>query len=114
MSLIKVQKVKKIYGAHQNPVAAISEAALEIKENEFIALMGPSGSGKTTLLSILGGLNAPTDGSVVIDDIDIYNLKIERLADFRREYLGFVFQEFQLVPYLTAIAPTNQITVFNL
>jgi len=65
--------------------------------------MGPSGSGKSTLLTILGGLNHPTIGEVVVDDIAIYQLPIEKLADFRREYLGFIFQSFQLIPYLTVI-----------
>ena len=68
-----------------------------------MAIMGPSGSGKSTLLTILGGLNHPTDGEVVVDDIAIYQLPIEKLADFRREYLGFIFQSFQLIPYLTVI-----------
>jgi putative ABC transport system ATP-binding protein len=63
--------------------------------------MGPSGSGKSTLLTILGGLNHPTKGEVAVDDIPIYKLSLEKLADFRREYLGFIFQSFQLIPYLT-------------
>jgi putative ABC transport system ATP-binding protein len=65
--------------------------------------MGPSGSGKSTLLTILGGLNHPTEGEVVVDEIPIYKLPLEKLADFRREYLGFIFQSFQLIPYLTVI-----------
>jgi putative ABC transport system ATP-binding protein len=65
--------------------------------------MGPSGSGKSTLLSILGGLSHPTSGIIRVDGIDLYELGGERLADFRREYLGFVFQSFNLVPYLTAL-----------
>lgn len=70
---------------------------------EFISVMGPSGSGKSTLLSILGGLNHPTAGEVVVDEIPIYQLPLEKLADFRREYIGFIFQSFQLIPYLTVI-----------
>jgi putative ABC transport system ATP-binding protein len=65
--------------------------------------MGPSGSGKSTLLSILGALNPPSRGRLVIDDIDIYSLSNEKLADFRSEYFGFVFQQFNLIPYLTAL-----------
>jgi putative ABC transport system ATP-binding protein len=65
--------------------------------------MGPSGSGKSTLLTILGGLNHPTEGELVVDEISIYRLSLEKLADFRREYLGFIFQSFQLIPYLTVI-----------
>jgi putative ABC transport system ATP-binding protein len=63
--------------------------------------MGESGAGKSTLLSIMGAMNAPTSGRFVVDDIDIYNLKQEKQADFRREFLGFIFQSFHLVPYLT-------------
>ena len=74
---------------------------LNIEKGDFISVMGPSGSGKSTLLTILGGLNHPTKGDVVVDDIPIYKLSLEKLADFRREYLGFIFQSFQLIPYLT-------------
>lgn len=103
MSLIKAQDVTKIYGDNQNMVKALREGTFKLNESEFVAIMGPSGSGKTTLLGVLGGLNPPTQGKVIIDDIDIYDLGKEKLADFRREYLGFVFQEFQLVSYLTAL-----------
>src|SRR5262245_42484922 len=65
--------------------------------------MGPSGSGKSTLLTILGAMNTPTTGKVLIDDIDVYSLSEERQADFRREYLGFVFQQHHLLPYLNAL-----------
>ena len=65
--------------------------------------MGPSGSGNSPLLTILGGLNHPTKGEVVVDEIPIYKLPLEKLADFRREYLGFIFQSFQLIPYLNVI-----------
>ena len=82
---------------------ALADAHLNIERGEFISVMGPSGSGKSTLLTILGGLNHPTKGDVVVDDIPIYKLSLEKLADFRREYLGFIFQSFQLIPYLTVI-----------
>lgn len=101
MKLIEARNLKKIYDGSQGQVA-LKEVSFSIEEGEFTALMGPSGSGKTTLLSIVGGLNPPTEGEVKIDDISIYRLGLEKLADFRREYLGFVFQEFQLIPYLTA------------
>jgi len=84
-------------------VRALVDVGLHIERGEFISVMGPSGSGKSTLLTILGGLNHPTAGEVVVDDIPIYQLPLERLADFRREYLGFIFQSFQLIPYLTVI-----------
>jgi putative ABC transport system ATP-binding protein len=84
-------------------VLALVDLNLNIERGEFISVTGPSGSGKSTLLTILGGLNHPTQGEVVVDEIPIYHLPIEKLADFRREYLGFIFQSFQLIPYLTVI-----------
>ncbi len=101
MSLILVEKVRKEYSSGADNVAALNDITIDIEQGEFVAVMGPSGSGKSTLLSIVGGLNHPTSGSVVVDEIDLYSLPVERLADFRREYLGFVFQSFQLIPYLT-------------
>lgn len=103
MSLIKVCEVTKTYKGGDGVVEALKNVNLEISEGEFLALMGPSGSGKSTLLSILGGLNPPTSGKLIIDDIDVYSLVPERLADFRHEYVGFVFQQYQLIPYLTAL-----------
>ncbi len=99
--MISVQSVSKVYSARTNEVAALSDISISLDENEFVAIVGPSGSGKSTLLSILGALCRPTNGKVVVDSIDTYALSTERLADFRREYLGFVFQSFQLIPYLT-------------
>jgi putative ABC transport system ATP-binding protein len=101
MPLVELHNVSKTYNHAAAPVRALAEASLEIAEREFVALMGPSGSGKSTILSILGAMNPPTSGRVVVDGLDIYGLSIERLADFRREYLGFVFQQLFLVPYLT-------------
>lgn len=103
MSLIEIKKVTKIYNSGEETVKALTDIDLNIDPGEFISVMGPSGSGKSTLLTILGGLNHPTRGEVVVDEISIYNLPLEKLADFRREYLGFVFQSFQLIPYLTVI-----------
>ncbi len=104
VSLIQVCDVSKIYkGGDGGVVEALKNINLDITEGEFLALMGPSGSGKSTLLSILGGLNPPTSGKLFIDDIDVYALESERLADFRHEYVGFVFQQYQLIPYLTAL-----------
>jgi len=103
MSLIKVCEVTKTYKGGDGVVEALKGINLEIAEGEFLALMGPSGSGKSTLLSVLGGLNPPTSGKLIIDDIDIYALAPEQLADFRHEYVGFVFQQYQLIPYLTAL-----------
>lgn len=103
MSLITVNDVKKIYNGGEGEVVALGGVTFAVEEGEFISLMGPSGSGKSTLLTMLGAMNPPTLGQVVIDDIDIYSLPSEKRADFRSEYLGFVFQQFQLVPYLTAL-----------
>lgn len=103
MSLVKIQQLKKTYNTGREHVHALDGVSFEIAQAEFIAVMGASGSGKSTLLSILGGLNHPTEGSVIVDDIDVYSLNEERRADFRCEYLGFVFQSFQLLPYLTIL-----------
>ena len=103
MSLIEIRKLSKSYESGEECVLALVEMDLNIERGEFISVMGPSGSGKSTLLTILGGLNHPTRGEVVVDEIPIYKLPLERLADFRREYLGFIFQSFQLIPYLTVI-----------
>lgn len=103
MSLINVCDISKSYEGGDGVVEALININLEITEGEFLALMGPSGSGKSTLLSILGGLNPPTSGKLMIDDIDVYALTSEGLADFRHEYVGFVFQQYQLIPYLTAL-----------
>ncbi len=103
MSLIEIKNLSKIYESGEERVTALGEVSLNIERGEFISVMGPSGSGKSTLLTILGGLNHPTQGEVVVDEIPIYQLPLEKLADFRREYLGFIFQSFQLIPYLTVI-----------
>jgi putative ABC transport system ATP-binding protein len=103
MSLIEIKKLNKTYESGEECVMALRDVDLNIERGEFISVMGPSGSGKSTLLTILGGLNHPTKGDVAVDDIPIYKLSLEKLADFRREYLGFIFQSFQLIPYLTVI-----------
>jgi len=103
MSLIQINNLTKEYKSGNEKVTAVNNISLEIEQGEFVSLMGQSGSGKSTLLTILGGLNKPTRGKIIIDEIDIYNLSPNSLADFRREYIGFVFQSFQLIPYLTVI-----------
>jgi putative ABC transport system ATP-binding protein len=84
-------------------VTALSDVSFEIGSGEFIGIMGESGAGKSTLLSILGAMNAPSSGNLIVDDIDVYHLSREKRADFRREFLGFIFQSFHLMPYLTVI-----------
>ncbi len=103
MSFIQIHDIEKVYDYKGAAVTALHKTSLEINQGEFIALMGPSGSGKSTLLTILGTLNPPTSGSLLIDGIDVYKLSQERRADFRYLYIGFVFQQMHLLPYLSAI-----------
>ena len=100
--MIELTAVSKVYNGHSLPVHALRDVSLSVGEGEFLAVTGPSGSGKSTLLTVLGAMNRPSRGRVVVDGIDIYALAAERQADFRHEYLGFVFQQLQLLPYLTA------------
>lgn len=100
--MISIRNLVKTYKSMGEEVQALRSVSLDIKKGESVSVMGHSGSGKSTLLSIIGALNPPTSGSIEIDEIDIYKLSQEKRADFRREYLGFVFQQFQLIPYLTA------------
>jgi len=100
---IRLEAVGKVYAAAAGSPPALDSVGFRIGEGEFVALMGPSGSGKSTLLTILGAMNQPTSGRIVIDEIDLYSLSEEKLADFRHEYLGFVFQQQHLLPYLTAV-----------
>jgi putative ABC transport system ATP-binding protein len=103
MNLIEIKNLSKTYESGEECVMALRDVELNIQKGEFVSVMGPSGSGKSTLLTILGGLNHPHRGEVVVDEISVYQLPLEKLADFRREYLGFIFQSFQLIPYLTVI-----------
>jgi putative ABC transport system ATP-binding protein len=103
LALIDLRKVGKSYNSGGVPVSALRSVDLQIEEGEMVAIMGPSGSGKSTLLTLLGAMNPPSSGTVLIDTIDVYALSGEKRADFRHEYLGFVFQQQHLVPYLTAL-----------
>lgn len=105
MSFIIIENVTKAYQPNgaSSRTTVLRGISAEIEEGEFVALMGPSGSGKTTLLSLIGAMSQPTDGRVIIDEVDVYGLSEERRADFRREYLGFVFQQHHLLPFLTAL-----------
>lgn len=103
MSYIIADHLVKAYGQGDAVVSAIDGISFEIEEGEFVGIMGESGAGKSTLLGMMGAMNAPTSGKLIVDDIDIYSLTQEQRADFRREFLGFVFQSFHLVSYLTVI-----------
>ena len=105
MAFISIENVGKTYNETEldSTVRVLTDISAEIREGEFIALMGPSGSGKSTLLTTIGAMNRPSTGKVLIDGIDVYGLSDEQRADFRMEYLGFVFQQHHLMPYLTAL-----------
>jgi putative ABC transport system ATP-binding protein len=101
--LIEIQDLGREYMAGDTTVSAIKEMSFFIDDGEFVSIVGQSGAGKSTLLAALGGLNRPTRGNVWVDTMDLYGLSSEQRADFRSEYVGFVFQSFQLIPYLTAM-----------
>ncbi|NVN98015.1 MAG: ABC transporter ATP-binding protein [Geobacteraceae bacterium] len=103
MALIEIKNVKKQYRSGDDIVEALSGVDISIEVGEFITIMGQSGSGKSTLLSVLGGMNHPTEGDVEMAGVKLYQLSSEKLADFRAQNLGFVFQSFHLIPYLTAM-----------
>jgi putative ABC transport system ATP-binding protein len=101
MSIIKVNEVSKSFGEKENLNLVLDKVSLDIKKGEFVSLMGESGSGKSTLLYIIGGLDKPTSGNVIIDEKDINTLKEKEIAKFRRQDIGFVFQFYNLVQNLT-------------
>jgi len=103
MNLVLIENLRKEYISGGEAFPALKGVSLDIKQGEFVSIMGESGSGKSTLLTILGGLNHPSSGNINVFDIDIYSLSAEKLADFRSEFLGFVFQSFNLIDYLTAL-----------
>ena len=100
MAILSTTNLKKIYGDGENAVHALDGVTLSIEPGEFAAVVGTSGSGKSTLLHMLGGLDRPTSGSVTVDGKDIFSLKDEALTIFRRRKIGFVFQNYNLVPVL--------------
>ena len=99
---IHVNYISKIYGENENKVSALNQASMTIHKGDFISIIGPSGSGKSTLLHIISGLDHPTSGSVLYDNIDIHNGNDKKLSAFRRQKIGFIFQQFNLLPVLTA------------
>ncbi|MDN3715857.1 ABC transporter ATP-binding protein [Vibrio breoganii] len=101
---IKVRELTKTYNPNTDfPVDALKQVDLSIEQGEFVAVMGPSGSGKTTLLNMLGGLDTPTKGEVKIDDLVITRLSEKEKIQFRRDQVGFIFQDYSLLPVLTAL-----------
>ncbi len=100
MKVLQTDRLKKYYGTGENQVKALDGVHLEVERGEFVAIVGTSGSGKSTLLHMLGGLDYPTEGSVIVDGKDISRLKEDALCIFRRRKIGFVFQSYNLVPVL--------------
>ena len=100
MSILETKGLRKIYGSGDTEVRALDGVNICVESGEFVAIVGTSGSGKSTLLHMLGGLDRPTSGSVVVDGKDIFQLKDEALTIFRRRKIGFVFQSYNLVPVL--------------
>ena len=100
MSILETNDLRKIYGSGDTEVKALDSVNLRVENGEFVAIVGTSGSGKSTLLHMLGGLDRPTSGSVIVDGKDIFRLKDEALTIFRRRKIGFVFQSYNLVPVL--------------
>ena len=100
MTILQTENLKKIYGSGDTAVHALDGVSLTVEKGEFVAIVGTSGSGKSTLLHMLGGLDRPTSGTVTVDGRDIFSLKDEELTIFRRRKIGFVFQNYNLVPVL--------------
>lgn len=99
-AIVKTQDLTKYYGRESNVIKAVDHTNIEVYPGEFLAIVGRSGSGKSTLLHLLGGLDKPNSGKVIIDDTEIYKLKEEELAKFRRRKIGFIFQSYNLIPSL--------------
>lgn len=100
MEVVRVENLCKVYGTGEMKVNAVDNINLTINQGEFVAIVGPSGSGKSTLLHLLGGVDRPSSGKVIVDGTDIYSLSEEELAIFRRRKVGFIFQFYNLVPVL--------------
>lgn len=102
MKVLELKHVHKVYNSSEVKVHAVNDVTLDFKEAEFAAIVGPSGSGKTTLLNLIGGLDNPTSGEIIIGGTDLSKLKSSQLIDFRLKNIGFVFQSYNLIPVLTA------------
>ena len=100
MTILSTHDLKKVYGSGESEVRALDGVNFQVEKGEFVAIVGTSGSGKSTLLHMLGGLDRPTSGNVTVDGKEIFTLKDEELTIFRRRKIGFVFQNYNLVPVL--------------
>jgi putative ABC transport system ATP-binding protein len=102
MKVLELFNVHKVYNTTHVEVHAVNDVSLEFEEGEFAAIVGPSGSGKTTLLNMIGGLDMPTEGRILVNSTDLSTLKSSAIIDFRMRNIGFVFQSYNLIPVLTA------------
>lgn len=103
MTFVELSDLTKVFQDGEKKVTAVRDVNLKFNRSEFVSIIGPSGAGKSTLISLIGTLLSPTRGQVIVDGIEVTTLHPGQQADFRREYVGFVFQSFNLLPYLTAI-----------
>ena len=100
MKILRVENLSKVYGTKENKVVALDNVSFSVNKGEFVAIVGHSGSGKSTLLHLIGGVDRPTKGKVIIEGNDIYTLNDDNLAIFRRRQVGLIYQFYNLIPIL--------------